>query len=122
MRAHDNERTFKYKWPYFKIQGEINLVGSNNTVEPRHYRTLVSNHKSTLCQLFCLLRALLISSCFKKNLTSQGIEPRSHGPLCKIMATTPRAPLISSLLEATFYHQQRTRLVMEKTVVINGDG
>ena len=27
MRAHDNERTFKYKWPYFKTQGEINLVG-----------------------------------------------------------------------------------------------
>ena len=34
-------------------------------------------------------------------------------------------PLISSLIKTTFYHQQRTagtRLVMEKTVIINGDG
>ena len=45
---------------------EINLVRSNNTVEPRYnehglyqirrYRTLVADHKSTLCQFFCLLR------------------------------------------------------------------
>ena len=40
------------------------------------------------------------------------------------MTTTVRALLISSLIEATFYHEQRTaetRLVMEKTVIIIGD-
>ena len=66
---------------FYKIQGEINLVRINKTVEPRYnehehelyqihrYRTLVSDHKSTLCQLFCSL-ALLISSCcfFKKKI------------------------------------------------------
>ena len=67
MHAHDNERTFKYKWPYFKIQGEINLVGSNNAVEPRHYQTLVSNHKSTFCQLFCLLRTSNFKLFLKKS-------------------------------------------------------
>ena len=61
---------------HFKIQGEINLDRINNTVEPwynkhglyliHRYRTLVSDHKSTLCQLFCLLRTSNFKFCLKK--------------------------------------------------------
>ena len=71
---------------YFKIQAELNLVRINNTVEPRYnehglyqihrYRTLVSDHKSTLCQLFCLLRTSNFK-CFKKKFFNLKFH-RSH--------------------------------------------
>ena len=100
---------------YFKIQGEINLVRINNT--PRYnehglyqihrYRTLVSDHKSTLSQLFCLLYSSNLKF-LKNNSDFTGDRTRSLGPLSKIMITTLRAPLISSFTEAMFYHEQRT--------------
>ena len=97
---------------YFKIQGEINLV---NTVEPGYnerglyqihcYRTLVSDHKSTLWSCF----ALLISRCFLKKPDFMDHLARSW-PL-------HYAPFNFKFNRSTFYHQQRTsdtRLVMEK--------
>ena len=89
---------------YFKILGEINLVRTNNTVEPRYNEHgLYQIHRyRTINQLFVTAAcfALSISSFFKTNLISRGIEARSLGHYAHL-------PLISSFAEAMFYHEQR---------------